>query len=95
MLSSTTLLAAGARGRCAPNPTARRIIGVIAALALALGIGLATTGPAEASTKTVWDRVAKCESGGRWKINTHNGYYGGLQFAARTWSGFGGKKYAS
>jgi LysM repeat protein len=68
---------------------------VIAALALALGIGLATTGPAEASTKTVWDRVAKCESGGRWKINTHNGYYGGLQFSARTWSGFGGKKYAS
>jgi LysM repeat protein len=73
----------------------RRIVGVIAALALALGIGLATTSPAEASSKTVWDRVAKCESGGRWKINTHNGYYGGLQFSARTWSGFGGKKYAS
>jgi LysM repeat protein len=72
-----------------------RIVGVIAALALALGIGLANTRPAEASSKTVWDRVAKCESGGRWKINTHNGYYGGLQFSARTWSGFGGKKYAS
>jgi hypothetical protein len=73
----------------------RRIVGVIAAVALALGIGLATTSPAEASSNTVWDRVAKCESGGRWKINTHNGYYGGLQFSGRTWSGFGGKKYAS
>ena len=73
----------------------RRVIGVVAALALALGIGLATVSQAEASTRTVWDRVAKCESGGRWKINTHNGYYGGLQFSARTWSGFGGKKYAS
>jgi hypothetical protein len=71
------------------------MVGVIAALALALGIGLATISPAEASTKTVWDKVAKCESGGRWKINTHNGYYGGLQFSGRTWSGFGGKKYAS
>jgi nucleoid-associated protein YgaU len=73
----------------------RRVAGVVAALALALGIGLATVSPAEASGKTVWDRVAKCESGGRWKINTHNGYYGGLQFSARTWSGFGGKNYAS
>jgi LysM repeat protein len=73
----------------------RRIVGIVAALALALGIGLATTGTAEASSKTVWDKVAKCESGGRWKINTHNGYYGGLQFSKRTWSGFGGKKYAS
>ena len=36
-----------------------------------------------------------CESGGNWKINTGNGYYGGLQFSSRTWSGFGGKTYAS
>ena len=26
----------------------------------------------------MWDRIAKCESGGRWNINTGNGYYGGL-----------------
>ena len=71
----------------------RRLIGVVAALALTLGIGL-TAAPASAAT-TVWDKVAKCESGGRWNINTGNGYYGGLQFSPRTWKGFGGKKYAS
>ncbi|MFV0407460.1 MAG: transglycosylase family protein [Propioniciclava sp.] len=42
----------------------------------------------------VWDRVAKCESGGNWKINTGNGYYGGLQFSSSTWKAFGGRKYA-
>ena len=73
----------------------RRIVGVIAALALALGIGLATTSAAEASSKTVWDRVAKCESGGRWKINTHNGYYGGLQFSLGTWRSVKGQQFAS
>ena len=25
-------------------------------------------------------RIAQCESGGNWHINTGNGYYGGLQF---------------
>ncbi len=38
----------------------------------------------------VWDRLAKCESGGNWSINTGNGYYGGLQFSAGTWRSVGG-----
>lgn len=42
----------------------------------------------------VWDRLAECESSGNWSINTGNGYYGGLQFAASTWTGFGGGQYA-
>jgi hypothetical protein len=42
-----------------------------------------------------WDRLASCESGGRWHIATGNGYYGGLQFSASTWRGFGGTRYAS
>lgn len=41
-----------------------------------------------------WGCVAKCESGGNWRINTGNGHYGGLQFSQRTWEGFGGAKYA-
>ena len=73
----------------------KRVVGVIAALALALGISAVTAGPAEAASKTVWDKVAKCESGGRWHINTGNGYYGGLQFSGSTWKAHGGKKYAS
>ena len=39
---------------------------------------------------TVWDRLAQCESGGNWSINTGNGYSGGLQFAPGTWRANGG-----
>lgn len=39
---------------------------------------------------SVWDRLAQCESGGNWSINTGNGYYGGVQFSAATWRGVGG-----
>ena len=39
---------------------------------------------------SVWDRIAQCESGGNWSINTGNGYYGGLQFSAATWRSVGG-----
>ncbi|WP_283251689.1 resuscitation-promoting factor [Aeromicrobium duanguangcaii] len=41
----------------------------------------------------VWDRIAKCESGGNWSINTGNGYYGGLQFSLATWRSVGGPGY--
>lgn len=40
-----------------------------------------------------WDRVAACESGGNWSINTGNGYYGGLQFNLGTWRAYGGSGY--
>jgi LysM repeat protein len=39
---------------------------------------------------SVWDRLAACESGGNWSINTGNGYYGGLQFSLSTWRAVGG-----
>ncbi|MEH0844221.1 transglycosylase family protein [Micromonospora sp. CPCC 205711] len=55
---------------------------------------LAPAAPASAASVN-WDAIAQCESGGNWHINTGNGYYGGLQFSAGTWSGYGGKKYAS
>ncbi len=42
----------------------------------------------------VWDRIAQCESGGNWSINTGNGYYGGLQFNQETWDSNGGQAYA-
>jgi LysM repeat protein len=38
----------------------------------------------------VWDRLAACESGGNWGINTGNGYSGGLQFSPGTWRAHGG-----
>ena len=43
---------------------------------------------------SVWDRLARCESGGNWSANTGNGYYGGLQFDERTWRANGGGRYA-
>jgi uncharacterized protein YabE (DUF348 family) len=46
------------------------------------------------SSGSVWDRIAACESGGNWSINTGNGYYGGLQFDYGTWLGAGGGEYA-
>ena len=46
-----------------------------------------------ASGSTVWDRLAQCESGGNWAINTGNGYYGGLQFNLQTWRAYGGAGY--
>jgi LysM repeat protein len=66
---------------------------VLSGLAVA---GIATAGialgaaPAQAAPTSVWDRVAACESGGNWHINTGNGYYGGLQFSLATWHGYGG-----
>lgn len=50
---------------------------------------VASTAPAVAGG-SVWDQLAQCESGGRWNINTGNGYYGGLQFLPSTWRAVGG-----
>ncbi|KRE52980.1 transglycosylase family protein [Phycicoccus sp. Soil748] len=77
------------------KPVRRRLAGVAVAGAAAVAGGMATTSSASASTSTVWDRVASCESGGNWSINTGNGYYGGLQFSDSTWDAFGGERYAS
>lgn len=43
----------------------------------------------------MWDRIAKCESGNRWSINTGNGYYGGLQFSKASWNANGGRDFAA
>ena len=69
-------------------------IGVAAAAALAAA-GIATASDAHAASVSTWDRVAACESGGNWAINTGNGFYGGLQFTHSTWIAYGGGAYAS
>jgi len=38
-------------------------------------------------------RIASCESGRRWHINTGNGFYGGLQFTLSSWRAVGGSGY--
>ncbi|HSX97248.1 MAG TPA: transglycosylase family protein, partial [Streptomyces sp.] len=73
-----------------------RTTAVLAGAALLAPLGLlALTGTASAADSGVWDRIAKCESGGDWHINTGNGYYGGLQFSASTWRAYGGTAYAA
>ena len=44
---------------------------------------------------SVWDDLARCESGGNWAINSGNGYYGGLQFSLGTWQQYGGAEFAA
>lgn len=46
------------------------------------------------ANEEMWDRIAECESGGNWSINTGNGYYGGLQFSYDTWLSVGGDDFA-
>ena len=43
---------------------------------------------------SVWDRLAECESGGDWSINTGNGFSGGIQFSPSSWEAAGGTQYA-
>lgn len=59
--------------------------------AVATGAPLALAGTASAAPDSAWDKLAQCESGGNWSINSGNGYYGGIQFNASTWHAFGGE----
>ncbi|MFD5479405.1 transglycosylase family protein [Streptomyces hawaiiensis] len=74
---------------------ASRVIAIAGVTGAAVAAPLMAAGNASAATASEWDAVAQCESGGNWSINTGNGYYGGLQFSASTWSGYGGTQYAS
>lgn len=54
---------------------------------------LGFAGTAEAAPGSDWDRLAECESSGRWDLNIGS-YDGGLQFSPTTWRAFGGEQYA-
>ena len=68
------------------KPTSRVLTVGTKASASGVGINLARA--------SLWDRIARCESGGNWKINTGNGYYGGLQFNLASWRSNGGRDFA-
>ncbi|GGT35013.1 LysM peptidoglycan-binding domain-containing protein [Streptomyces purpureus] len=72
-----------------------RVVTLAGVAGAAVAAPLMTAGSASAATAAEWDRVAQCESGGNWSINTGNGYYGGLQFSASTWAAYGGTAYAA
>ena len=53
----------------------------------------ATQQAAASQIDPVWDRLAQCESGGRWSIDSR--YDGGLQFHPDTWRAYGGTEFAA
>ena len=63
---------------------------------VAFGAAAAIMAPtASAAPDSDWDRLAQCEAGGNWHINTGNGFYGGLQFNPQTWQANGGGEFAA
>ncbi|MFQ6142457.1 transglycosylase family protein [Streptomyces seoulensis] len=80
----------------AARPPRRALRGALLAAATTAALAggpTAAAAPAEARTAD-WDAIAACESGGDWKANTGNGYFGGLQFRQSSWIAAGGLKYA-
>ena len=71
--------------------------GLTAAFVIADGAALATASSAApassvgraAATADDFARLRQCESGGNYRANTGNGYYGAYQFSASTWRGVG------
>jgi hypothetical protein len=78
------------------KPTASaKSVAKVAFTGAVIGSGsLALAGHAGAATDGEWDKVAACESGGNWAINTGNGYQGGVQFSPSTWRSHGGGEFA-
>ena len=57
---------------------------------VALSASAANAAVPSATSSSVWDSLAQCESSGNWGINNGNGYAGGLQFSPSTWAAYGG-----
>jgi hypothetical protein len=84
----------GYRGKHRKSPASARPIGSVMLVGALASAPLLMAAPADAAPEATWDKVAQCESGGQWNAATDNGYYGGLQFAPSTWTGFGGGEFA-
>ncbi|MFI9506092.1 transglycosylase family protein [Nocardia sp. NPDC052566] len=78
-----------------PTSTGRTVAKVAVTGAIMGTAGVALAGNASAAPDTDWDRLAQCEAGGNWGINTGNGFQGGLQFSPSTWNAHGGQEFAA
>ncbi|MFC9788780.1 transglycosylase family protein [Rhodococcus sp. NPDC127528] len=78
-----------------PTNTRKTAAKVVVTTAVFGAAGAAFAAPAGAAPDSDWDRLAQCEAGGNWGINTGNGYQGGLQFSPSTWNAHGGGQYAA
>ncbi|WP_305094036.1 resuscitation-promoting factor Rpf1 domain-containing protein [Prescottella sp. R16] len=83
-------------GRHRKPTTTGRTVAKVAVTGAIMGVsGVALAGTANAAPDSDWDRLAQCEAGGNWGINTGNGYQGGLQFSPSTWTAHGGGEFAA
>jgi len=80
------------RHRSPSNTTRLTAVGAVGVGTIAASVIAPTA--ANAASGAQWDRVAQCESGGNWHIDTGNGYYGGLQFSDSTWDSYDVDNYA-
>ncbi|MEN3584241.1 peptidoglycan DD-metalloendopeptidase family protein [Streptomyces sp. ZYX-F-203] len=87
------MAARGRHRRYQPNRFNRASLTVTASGA-GMAIPLVGTGAAHAADTDAWERVAECESGGEWDVDSGNGHYGGPRFTQSTWEAFGGARYA-
>jgi hypothetical protein len=104
-IADPNLITAGQRLRLPAAHKVRRFIRAAQTAAQAAAPAPASAAPAGPATTASpsalpsgsanWAAIAACESGGNWSANTGNGFYGGLQFTAGTWLGYGGGQYAS
>lgn len=80
-VSTTTTTAPQRRSTTTTAPRRTQVVAPAASRSRATG---------DPSSDASWDRLAQCESGGRWNLNSGNGYYGGLQFSLSSWHAVGG-----
>lgn len=86
------IVAVGTKARPAPKPVASPSP---SSGSTAPSAGNTSGAGLNLANAAMWDRIAQCESGGNWHINTGNGYYGGLQFDYGSWLANGGADFAS
>jgi hypothetical protein len=70
--------------------TALRSAALGAGVVAAVMVGSAAPATATPDSSDPWYRLRMCESGGNYRINTGNGYYGAYQFNIGTWRAYGG-----
>ncbi|MGW5116695.1 transglycosylase family protein [Streptomyces noursei] len=83
------------KGKHRRSSKAVRVATLAGVAGAAVAVPLMGATSASAASVATWDKVAQCESGGNWSINTGNGYYGGLQFSNSSWAAAGGTQYAA
>ncbi|SBW18958.1 transglycosylase-like domain-containing protein [Candidatus Protofrankia californiensis] len=81
----------GGRHRAPQHPsTVTKVLRTTGAVTALVSSGLAVTAaPAGAATADDFAKLRQCESGGNYRINTGNNYFGAYQFDTGTWHGLG------